>query len=135
MSISALFKELGAPLHNVLWSWGAVRNSDNSVFLRVWQDGTKKFKQLDGRYYTWLCDEDDKDKSNGAIERRGHVALIENGSKAYLIMCKAQDEEAQSRTICGFDDETLHVGGELIRYDGGIWIANIGKRPVREIRL
>ncbi len=42
MSQAELFETLGAPLKNVRWSWGGVRKSDGAVFLRVWQDGTKK---------------------------------------------------------------------------------------------
>lgn len=38
MTQSAFFAMLGAPLHNVRWSWGAVRPEDGAVFLRVWTD-------------------------------------------------------------------------------------------------
>jgi hypothetical protein len=37
-SRAELFGYLGAPLNNVQWSWGAVRETDGSVFLVVWQD-------------------------------------------------------------------------------------------------
>ncbi len=37
-SRAELFSYLGAPLNNVQWSWGAVRETDGSVFLVVWQD-------------------------------------------------------------------------------------------------
>lgn len=35
-SRAELFSYLGAPLNNVQWSWGAVRETDGSVFLVVW---------------------------------------------------------------------------------------------------
>jgi hypothetical protein len=37
-SRAELFSYIGAPLNNVQWSWGAVRETDSSVFLVVWQD-------------------------------------------------------------------------------------------------
>jgi NADPH:quinone reductase-like Zn-dependent oxidoreductase len=37
-SRAELFSYIGAPLNNVQWSWGAVRETDGSVFLVVWQD-------------------------------------------------------------------------------------------------
>jgi hypothetical protein len=39
-----LFGSLGAPLANSRWSWGSVRESDGSVFLRVWQDQTRRLE-------------------------------------------------------------------------------------------
>lgn len=134
MNMSALFKELGAPLHNVMWSWGAVRELDGIVFLRVWQDGTKKFRHLDGGYYTWVRDEGNEDQSHGAVERRKHVTLIESGVPAFLVMCEAEDDEAMIRTVKSFDDECLIIGGKLVVYEGSIWIKNMGKKSVREIR-
>ena len=44
-----MFDYLGAPLHNVQWSWGAVRESDGAVFLVVWQDESLR---RDGRNYS-----------------------------------------------------------------------------------
>jgi len=35
---STFFAWLGAPLVNSRWSWGAVRPTDGTVFLLVWQD-------------------------------------------------------------------------------------------------
>ena len=134
MSMAALFEELGAPLNNVMWSWGSIRNADNAVFLRVWQDGTQKLKHLDGRYYTRVCDVDDSDRSNGANERKEHVKAIENGAQAYLIFCEAEDEGAAPRKVKSYDEE-LRIGGDLIVYDGAVWIKNVGKKTVSEVRL
>jgi len=39
-SIAALFRTLGAPLHNERWSWGA--STDDYVILRAWQDDMRK---------------------------------------------------------------------------------------------
>ena len=50
-SPSELLRRLGAPILNVVWSWGAVRPADGVVFLRVWQDRERK---VDGKWYTML---------------------------------------------------------------------------------
>lgn len=133
--MTALFEELGAPLKNKMWSWGAIRESDQTVFLRVWQDGTKKFKQFDGKYYTWISDVDDADQSLGANERRQQVAMIRGGSTTYMVMCQAEDDEAMVRVVLGYDDETLHLGGAVIEHEGKYWLENVAKIPVRDVRI
>ena len=37
-AISWHFEDLGAPLHNIVWSWGALSREKRDVFLRVWED-------------------------------------------------------------------------------------------------
>lgn len=133
MSISALFEELGAPFNNKMWSWGAVRESDQSVFLRVWQDGTHRFDHLPNAYYTWVSDIDENDQSLGAIERRKHIDLIKNGGyKAYMIMCVAEDDEAKTRKIREFDQKDIRLGGKLAEISGSFYIENIGRIPFRQ---
>lgn len=134
MSISALFEDLGAPLNNRMWSWGSVREQDKAVFLRVWQDGTIKMKERDGKYFTWLIGTDFADTSLGANERRDHVNLIRSGYSAYLIMCQAEDEGADTRKIKDFDSESVRVGGDLIEYEGQVWIELIKRLPIRYVR-
>lgn len=136
MSISALFEELGAPLHIVRQSWGAVRESDKSVFLRVWQDGTHPFPHLANSYYTWVSDIDENDLSFGAVERRKHIDLIKNeGYKAYMIMCVAEDDQAESRKIREYDQKDIRVGGKLAEISGSLYIENIGRIPLRQVAL
>lgn len=134
MSISALFEDLGAPLNNRMWSWGSVREQDKAVFLRVWQDGTIKMKERDGKYFTWLIGTDFADTSLGANERRDHVNLIRAGYSAYLIMCQAEDEGADTRKIKDFDSESVRVGGDLIEYEGQVWIELIKRLPIKYVR-
>ncbi|MDQ7968574.1 MAG: hypothetical protein REI95_02935, partial [Oxalicibacterium faecigallinarum] len=131
---SALFKELGAPLNKHMWSWGSVRETDGAVFLRVWQDGTKKMIERGGRYYTWVTDVVDADQSLGANERRAHVEMIRGGRDSYMIMCQAVDDEAKVRDIAGFNEDELFLGGELWEFDGAIWLEHTGRVQVRDIR-
>ena len=46
MSISEFFKRLGAPLHNIVWSWGAVAE-DGTVILICWMH---KLRRVEGKY-------------------------------------------------------------------------------------
>jgi len=134
--MSSLFEELNAPLNNIMWSWGAVREFDKCVFLRVWQDGTSKLEQFGNRYYTWVSDIDQNDQSLGANERRNHVALIKAGYNAYMIMCEVSDEVSQgSRKVKDFNDQELFVGGKLIEHLGSLWLENVKRIPIREARL
>jgi hypothetical protein len=87
MSISNLFKKLGAPLANVRWSWGGLR-PDNAVVLRVWQNETKK---RDGKLWAQLTHHQEffgKEKDLGYQERNRHVALVAAGAPCYLICAR-----------------------------------------------
>lgn len=135
MSMTSHFAELSAPLTNSNWSWGAVRESDKTVFLRVWQDGTSKYKELGKNYYTWVTDVDDANKSLGAIERRKHVKLISEGYTAYMVMCQGQDDDssiAKQGSVKDFNDKELFLGGQLVEYNGEILLENVERVPLRD---
>lgn len=133
MSISAFFEDLGSPLNNIMWSWGAIRNSDKSVFLRVWQDGTYRFEHLGKSYYTWLSDVTETDQSLGAAERRRHIDLIKNeGYKVYMVMCVAEDDEADTRKIKEFDRKDIRLGGKIVEISGSFFVENIGRVTARQ---
>jgi hypothetical protein len=129
MNLTHLFTYLGAPLTNSRWSWGAIRNSDGAVFLRVWQDEGLK---IEGRPFTRITANAyfANDRGNlGFAERGRHIEAIRAGAKCYLIMCYAQDVEAEPRVIGGFDDSTLFEGGELREVDGETCIERLGRVP------
>lgn len=96
MSQAELFETLGAPLKNVRWSWGGVRKSDGAVFLRVWQDGTKK---INGKRYIWISVENPLGNDLGENERMDHLKLVQAGHPCYLVMCQAVDTSAAPRAI------------------------------------
>lgn len=82
---------LRAPLHNPRWSWGAVRDLDQAVFLRVWED--EKIRH-DDKWYMRLTAHAHfaTDPNNkGWQERLRHLALVQNGGVAYMVMCEAVD--------------------------------------------
>lgn len=129
MSQAEMFTNLGAPLNNVRWSWGSVRESDGVVFLRVWQDGTRK---IDGNRCIWISDEVPSDGDLGANERLQHVKLINSGQPCYLIMCQAVDTKALPRQVQSFNAKEVFHGGEILLDDGAYWIELKGRIPVRE---
>ena len=73
MSISAFFRQLGAPLRNIRWAWGAVRR-DGPVVLRVWDDF---LEVIDGEEYALVDYKPKPGRSElGYRERLEHVNLL-----------------------------------------------------------
>ena len=136
MSISALFKNLGAPLHNIMWSWGAVRATDGVVFLRVWQDECRK---INNRLFMRITANEHfqrNDPNNlGYQERLYQIDLIKDGAKSYMVICVARDVEAVPRAIIRFNSNEVFEGGELIFVEGNFWLEFGARVPVRNIRL
>jgi len=132
MSMSAFFEELGAPLKNKMWSWGAVRESDKTVFLRVWQNDCDRIDDLGKRWFTWVIDS--TNNSLGGNERRMHVDLIKSGYKAYMIMCQGPEGKDYGDKIADFDRRDLRPGGELIEHDGSIKLETLPRIPVADVK-
>lgn len=128
MNQKTLFERLEAPLGNVRWSWGAVRQRDGAVFLRVWQDECRKF---DNRLFMRITEHDYFSKNDptnlGWQERLKHVELIRKGSLSYMIMCVAEDMNATPRKVQSFNKEVVFRGGHLVEHDGETWL-ELGER-------
>lgn len=129
MSLAAMFASLGAELNNVRWSWGSVRETDCTVFLRVWQDGTLK---IEGKRYIWVADEVPPTGDLGGNERLKHVNLILSGKRCFLVMCQAVDSQAAPRQVQSFNEKEVFVGGDIIRNEGSYWIECLGRIPIRQ---
>lgn len=72
--------------------------------------------------------------TEGYKERLGHVALIADGARCYMIMCEVKDPASSPRAIKSYDDRELRLGGELIQRNGITYI-KLGERiRVSEIR-
>ena len=133
-----MFSYLGAPLLNVQWSWGAVREIDGAVFLVVWQDESMR---RDNRNYSlvhnqvfWGATTD----SNGLNERRRHLDLVRQGAKTYLIMARATDDRTPGapRRIAELNSEEVFVAGELFEENNGnIWLERVSRVPVDRVRV
>jgi hypothetical protein len=136
MSLSSLFKRLGAPLHNNRWSWGAIREKDGSVFLRVWQDESKA---INGKRFMRITANEyfqNNDPNNlGYQERLKHIFQIQTGAKSYMVVCVAQDINAIPRAIVSFNSSEVFEGGELISADGDIWLEFGNRIPVHKVKV
>ena len=129
MSITEMFERLGAPLKNIRWSWGAVREVDQTVILRVWQLGTRK---IEGKRFVWVASENSNSENLGENERLEHIGLIRNGYRCLMVMCQAVDADVVPHTLQSFNKNEVFEGGELVAYEGGIWLELSRRMPVRE---
>jgi hypothetical protein len=128
MALDAFFRKLDAPLKNSRWSWGAIGHDEN-IYLRVWQDETKK---IEGKLHVCIYLSGEHDDSNpGNNERKSHIKMIENGSQCFLVMCLAKDPNATKRQIQHYNKNCLFLGGNLMKSDDDIWIEIVGKKPLK----
>ena len=133
MSISRFFEELGAPLANPMWSWGAQRSSDGAVFMRVWQD--EKLVE-NGRLYFLIGSNTDTCAGPprlGYRERLRHIEAFKAGAPCFLVMLIAKDPASLPRRIADFDSESLFIAGPILERDGRFWAEVLGRKPVREV--
>lgn len=134
MTLSDFFQRLDAPLRNVRWSWGAKRESDGAIFLRVWQD---ECRRLEGSMRVRVSVPKEVSRNEGKPgreERKEHIAEIRGGAPTYLIMCRAENPGAHPRTIAGFNSSEVFVGGEVIEDGDGCWVEIIDRRPADDVR-
>jgi hypothetical protein len=132
-----MFAYLDAPLKNVQWSWGAVRESDGAVFLVVWQDenlrrGKRSYSLVHNQIY-W----GESTNSQGLNERKSHLDLVRQGAKAYMIMARVADDavDGATRRIGELNSEEVFVGGELFEDErGNIWLERVSRIPVEKGR-
>ena len=135
MAISFLFSLLGAPLHNLYWSWGAVRPVDSTVFLRVWRDETR---DIEGSDFVQVLRGDRNitgPGNQGYLERLEHIELIQEGNPCYLIMCVAVDPKANPREIKDFNETHVFPGGRLIHLEGNLWMERLPAVPIGKVTI
>ena len=126
------FAAFGAPLANVRWSWGAVRESDGAVFLRVWRDNVLShdgamFVRVTNHSYTG------HQALHGHRERLYHLDLIRRGAPCYLVFCVAENPHAVPRTVRSFAIETVVPGGRVANIDGAWYIEMLSPVPTRDV--
>lgn len=120
MSISSLFRDLGAPLRNTRWSWGSVHPESGTVFLRVWQDEVRK---VSGREVVRLTNRErfEGTSSLGYAERRRHIDLLRQGAPGYLIFCEARTPITIPRRLRSYVSDRVFPTGNLCEIDGDIY--------------
>ena len=120
-SITDFFKhDLQAPLHNTVWSWGAVASDGKRQALRVWAD---QYTIVDGAF--WMSVDyiaiPATQTSPGAPERRRHVDAMRAGVPTAGVIVTADDPSATPRTIkyadyhqlVVFAPEFMEIGNEV----------------------
>src|SRR5437879_2010487 len=140
MTPTDFFNTLGAPLKNVQWSWGARRERDGTIFMRVWQDQVET--RNDSQYVRLTNfqtakkykEENDREKL-GYRERLEQIELVRNGAKCYLVMCIAVDKEALPRTIKEFIDDRLFPAGKIVQRNNDWWAELLGSVRVDQVKL
>lgn len=119
-SISRFFSELGLPLNNIRWSWGA-RKGD-LLLLRTWSDEFKKEGGL--RRVTVLRESSGYRSSDsyGLDERYQQLdALCSGGLAGYTVMATVKDPAARPREIKDYrDDGVFSIDRLELRSDGSV---------------
>jgi hypothetical protein len=130
MTITDIFRQLGAPLANSRWSWGGVR-PDGVVILRVWQDEVKRRDGVNWAQLTHRQEFAAKENDLGYQERNRHVALVLAGAACFLVMCEAKDPGRVPREIRRFNERELFSTGAVAEYADNTWIALAERVPAR----
>lgn len=134
LSITDFFAgTLGAPLHNSVWSWGAVRPQDGAIFLRCWSD---TMRRIDGKSMIeiqWPETEVRKSKP-GWLERNEHIALMATGKMAYAVIVTAKNVNASPRQIDFYNAKEVFALGEISERDGITYAAMAARLPIRDVR-
>jgi len=125
MNITTFFRDvLGAELRNQVWSWGAIDEDQDRLFLRIWEDQIRNFNGSE----RVRVDIKSAKSSAGRNERRTHIDLIKQGLAAYGVVCRAVDPDTPGeRRIKDFDESPLLVFDEILD-DGDDVYASIRKR-------
>ncbi len=116
--ISQFFAELGLPLRNIRWSWGA--RSEGIELLRTWQDeyGGKE------RKVTVLRESSDYQETDsfGLDERIVQLQSLWQGNVAgYTVIAEVKDPAARPRETKSYRDDVVFAIKQLeVRSDGSI---------------
>jgi hypothetical protein len=102
--ISQFFADLGYPLRNLRWSWGARR--EDVILLRTWTDEFA-FKERRLRVLH-TADAETRPDSFGLDERMVHLrSLWEGGIAGYTVIATAKDKAAPTREIASYRDDVV----------------------------
>ena len=133
MSQANLFRKLGAPLANSRWSWGSVRTSDNTVFLRVWQDRARTVNEKHLVQLSHNHEYHDSVEDLGYLERLKHIELVKTGARCFLVVCRAADPKVLPRKVLSFNDKEIFPTGKLVEIDNEVWIEMGIRVPISEV--
>lgn len=129
--ISQFFLDLGYPLRNIRWSWGARRG--DAILLRTWDD-EYAFKERRLRVLD-IQDADERFDSFGLDERIVHLkALWGGGIAGYTVIATAKDKHARPREIVAYRHDAVFALSQLQRTPSGDIVGIVGDLvPVAEL--
>lgn len=134
-SISRFFSDLGLPLNNIRWSWGA--RAGDLLLLRTWADEFKK--EGDVRRVTVLRDASGyrNADSYGLDERYRHLeALWAGGVAGYTVVATVIDAAARPREIKDYrDDGVFSIKRLEPRADGSLAAALGAFVPLKDLAV
>jgi len=116
ISISALYKELGAPLRNSRWSWGAINPLKRTLFLSVWEDQIKLFGERRLVRVTAHADLNRK-TDYGYRERLSHLEAIRGGTQTFLIFCRTKSTTDRRRSLSTVNSRQLFPVTSVEKFD------------------
>lgn len=121
--ISQFFVDLGYPLRNIRWSWGA--RSGDAVLLRTWNDEyafkKRKLRVLD------MLDTHRPSESFGLDERIVQLkALWGGGVAGYTVIATARDKDASPREIVAYREDAVFALSRLGQDQNGDIVAFVG---------
>ncbi|WP_071078541.1 HNH endonuclease [Janthinobacterium lividum] len=124
-AISQFFVDLGYPLRNIRWSWGA--RSGGSLLLRTWEDEyvykERKLIVLD-RPELYRPSE-----SFGLDERLVQLKALWGGDIAgYTVIATVKDKDVRPREILGYRDDAVFALNRLRLQSDGTIVADVGDR-------
>lgn len=131
-AISQFFADLGLPLRNIRWSWGA--RGDGVVLLRTWQDEyLGKERKVTVLREPAAHQETD---SFGLDERIVQLKSLWNGEVAgYTVIVEAKDRTARPREIKDYREDVVFAIQRLERRtDGSIAAVLRDMVPVADLR-
>ncbi|MCX5538096.1 HNH endonuclease signature motif containing protein [Paraburkholderia sp. CNPSo 3076] len=116
-SISRFFADIGMPLHNDRWSWGAERG--NVIILRAWADEYDlKTRRVGVLHIQTLVES----ASAGRDERVRQLKKIwQGGIAAYTIVATAVDPVASQRSIASYRDDPFPIASIEVDDDGTLF--------------
>ena len=118
--MSWYFDDLGAPVLNIVWSWGALSREKRDVFLRVWED---EIQHKDGEIIVQLSLHSKfiGGRNYGYNERIKHIEYIKNNYRGFAVVCVAKDIKKSPRKIHSYDKEKIYPILRIITIDGDEW--------------
>jgi len=115
--ISRFFADLGMPLRNDRWSWGAQQN--NVMVLRTWSD---QYDLKARRVAVLRVQTLAESVSVGLDERIQHLkAIWRGGIAAYTIIATAEDPMVKRRTIKSYRDDFFPIEAIEVADDGSMF--------------